>query len=110
MMERLGVSAKPLPVVEAVFKLQDRELVVKNPTVTLLDFQGQKILQVVGESLEERMPTPEAAEAGKPSIPEEDVSLVASQAGVSLEEAREALAETGGDLAQAILLLASKRR
>ena len=110
MMDRLGVSAKPLPEVsEAVFRLPGKELVVRNPMVTLLDFQGQKIFQVVGESVEERAPTVEAA-SEKPVIPEEDISLVASQAGGSLEEAKAAREETGGDLAQAILLLASKRR
>jgi len=39
------------------------------------------------------------------SISEEDVQLVASQAGVSLEEARKALKATKGDLARAILYL-----
>lgn len=110
MMDRLGVSAQPLPeVIEAVFRLPDKELVVRNPMVTLLDFQGQKIFQVVGESVEERTPAAEAPPR-KPAFSEEDVSLVALQAGVSLEEARAALEETGGDLAQAILLLASRRR
>jgi len=47
----------------------------------------------------------EKALEGKPTIPEEDVQLVAQQANVSLERARAALEETGGDLAQAILLL-----
>jgi len=109
-MDRLGVSAQPLAdVKEAVFRLADRELVVKNPLVTMLDFQGQKVFQVVGESVEERKPA-EKVEEAKPPIPEEDVSLVAAQAGVSLEEARAALEETGGDLAQAILLLASRKR
>ena len=44
----------------------------------------------------------------KVQIPEEDVILVAQQANVSLEEARAALEQTGGDLAQAILLLTQK--
>lgn len=74
----------------------------------MLNFQGQKIFQVVGESLEERAIM--RNEEAKPKIPEEDVALVAEQAGVSLEEARAALEETGGDLAQAILLLSSRRK
>jgi len=40
-------------------------------------------------------------------MPEEDVRLVADQTGKSLEEARKALEESGGDLAKAILLLQS---
>jgi nascent polypeptide-associated complex subunit alpha len=40
-------------------------------------------------------------------IPEEDVRLVADQTGKSMEEAKKALEETGGDLAKAILLIQS---
>jgi nascent polypeptide-associated complex subunit alpha len=41
------------------------------------------------------------------AIPEEDARLVADQTGKSLEEAKKALEECGGDLAKAILLLQS---
>jgi len=38
-------------------------------------------------------------------VAEEDVKLVADQTGKSMEEAKKALEESGGDLAKAILLL-----
>ena len=41
--------------------------------------------------------------------PDEDVALVAAQAGVDEDLAREALKEVKGDLAKAILLLKSRR-
>jgi nascent polypeptide-associated complex subunit alpha len=41
-------------------------------------------------------------------IPEEDVLLVAQQANVSMEKARTALERSGGDLAQAILMLQTR--
>jgi nascent polypeptide-associated complex subunit alpha len=44
----------------------------------------------------------------KPEIPEGDVELVARQTNVSLDEARRALEDSGGDLAEAILSI--KRR
>jgi nascent polypeptide-associated complex subunit alpha len=40
-------------------------------------------------------------------IPQEDVNLVAGQTGKSQDEARAALKETDGDLAEAILKLGS---
>ncbi len=43
------------------------------------------------------------------SIPEEDVQLVATQANVSPDQARAALEQTKGDLAQAILLLSQTK-
>ena len=41
------------------------------------------------------------------AVSEEDVQLVAGQTGKSVEEARNALIESEGDLAKAILLLQS---
>ena len=38
-------------------------------------------------------------------IPQEDIEMVANTAGVSAADAEEALRETGGDLAEAILKL-----
>jgi nascent polypeptide-associated complex subunit alpha len=67
---------------------------------------GEKVVQLVGgEVVEEK-----AVEEVPAYTPvEEDVLIVASQAGVSEEEARQALVEAGGDLAKAILSLRSRR-
>jgi len=43
-----------------------------------------------------------------PTIPEEDVQLVAEKAGVSEAEARKALEECGGEPAEAIIRLMSR--
>ena len=67
---------------------------------------GNYMVQALG-----RVEVVEAEEAGAaPEISEEDVRLVAEQAGVSLEEARKALEEAGGDIAAAILLLQERRK
>ncbi len=95
MMKQLGMEMEELAAREVVIKLEDREIVIENPSVSVVKAMGQKTYQITGE---EREVT---------SIPEEDVKLVAEQAGVSLEEAREALEKTGGDLAEAIVLLTS---
>jgi nascent polypeptide-associated complex subunit alpha len=70
--------------------------------VAILQVQGQKIFQVAGGKVSEKAP-----ERKVPTVPEEDVRLVADQTGKSIEEARKALEESGGDLAKAILLLQS---
>lgn len=98
--KRAGLSVEQVEGVESVIiKFRDKELIVKNPQVTSMKIGGQTIFQVVGE-VEERALTIEEV-----SVSEEDVQLVASQAGVSLEEARKALKATKGDLARAILYL-----
>jgi nascent polypeptide-associated complex subunit alpha len=50
-----------------------------------------------------------APKVAEVKISEDDVEFVASQAGVSREEARRALLESRGDIAEAILKLREKR-
>ena len=89
--------------VRAKFTTEDgKEIIVENPEVSVIDLRGIKIFQVAGGEVTEKTVEKKLA------IPEEDVQLVAQQANVSLEEARAALEETKGDLAQAILLLSQK--
>jgi len=79
---------------EVVIRLADREIVLSNAQVTLMELPGQRTYQVSGEEVER-----------KPEPSEEDVKLVMEQAGVGREEAVEALRECGGDLALAIMRL-----
>jgi len=104
MMQRMGLSMGAMPdVQEVVFKTSTKEIIIKNPEVAIMEMRGQKIFQVTGEKIVEK------AIEKKITIPEEDVQLVATQAKVSVEEARAALEQTKGDLAQAILLLSQTR-
>jgi len=104
MMQRMGMSMGAMPDVEQViFKTSTKEIIVENPEVAVMEMQGQKIFQVTGEKIVEK-----AVEKAV-KIPEEDVQLVATQANVSLEQARAALEQTKGDLAQAILLLSQTK-
>jgi nascent polypeptide-associated complex subunit alpha len=104
MMQRMGMSMGAMPDVEQViFKTSTKEIIVENPEVAVMEMQGQKIFQVMGERITEK-PVEKAVK-----IPEEDVQLVATQANVSLEQARAALEQTNGDLAQAILLLSQTK-
>ena len=104
MMQRMGMNMGAMPEVEqVVFKTSTKEIIVENPEVTVMEMQGQKIFQVMGERITEK-----ALEKAV-KIPEEDVQLVATQANVSPDRARAALEQTKGDLAQAILLLSQTK-
>jgi nascent polypeptide-associated complex subunit alpha len=85
----MGLSMSSIEVKEVILKTSSKEIVIENPEVA-----GGKISEKTIE--------------GKITIPEEDIQLVAQQANVSLEEARAALEQTKGDLAQAILLLSQR--
>lgn len=104
LMKRIGLSMGAMPdVVEVILKTATKEIIIENPEVAVMDMRGQKIFQIMGEKIVEKPIEKKVA------IPEEDVQLVAQQAGVSPEQARAALEQTEGDLAQAILLLSQTK-
>ncbi len=105
---RLGLKMEELPDVEEVtIKLKDKYLKILSPQVLVMNMAGQTIYQIIGESVEE-VTTP--ISEGELEISEEDVQLVAAQTGVSLEEARNALKATNGDIAAAIILIQERKR
>ncbi|MFQ5801105.1 MAG: nascent polypeptide-associated complex protein [Candidatus Hydrothermarchaeales archaeon] len=93
MMRQMGMEVKEVPAKEVVIRLESGEITIKNPSVNVIEMQGQKTYQITGE------------ESIKEGVQEEDVEVVASQAGVSKEAAREALEKADGDLAAAIMSL-----
>jgi nascent polypeptide-associated complex subunit alpha len=104
MMQRMGMSMDAVADVEqVVIRTSNKEISIEEPEVAVLEVQGQKIFQVTGGKITEK-----ATERKPLGIAEEDARLVADQTGKSLDEARRALEESGGDLAKAILLLQSK--
>ncbi|MGQ3411802.1 nascent polypeptide-associated complex protein [Natrinema versiforme] len=109
MMEQMGIDVEDIDAEEVIIRTDEFDLVFDDAEVTKMDARGQETYQVIG--------SPEEVEAGSaggsaggadagsdagPSIPDDDVELVATRAGVSEDEAREALEDNDGDLAAAI--------
>jgi nascent polypeptide-associated complex subunit alpha len=109
MMQRMGMNMDSVPDVEQVIiRTAGKDIVIDEPEVAILQVQGQKMYQVIGGQVSEQVPSVRGASApAKPTFSEEDVQLVADQTGKSLDKARDALLESSGDLAKAILLLQS---
>ncbi|MFX0115870.1 MAG: NAC domain-containing protein [Candidatus Hodarchaeota archaeon] len=93
-------------------------LVIDSPQVFQMRVEGQSMFQIVGDAAE--VPVEELAmlpgrgeeeeEVPKPpliELREEDIQLVAAQAGVSLDEAKSALEQNDGEPAKAIMALRS---
>ena len=100
MMRRLGINVKNIDNVEKVIIQTDtKEYIFENAEVTLMEAQGQKTYQIVGEP---RVKNKEE-ETSK-----EDIKLIMDQTGKSEEEAKNALKESNGDIAQAILKLSEQ--
>jgi nascent polypeptide-associated complex subunit alpha len=111
MMEQMGIDVTEIDAEEVVIRTGDEELVFDGPQVTRMDAQGQETYQIVGEpetrdsAESEAAGAVESAESDASGIREDDVEIVAQRAGVSTDEAREALEATDGDLAAAITRL-----
>ncbi|GIU70623.1 MAG: nascent polypeptide-associated complex protein [Candidatus Nitrosocaldaceae archaeon] len=99
MFDKMGLNMNQLDdVEEVIIKTASKDIIIKKPTVAEIQAQDSTIYQVVAEDIEE-------IEKKVKKFNEEDVMLVAQQAGVSKEEAEKALEEAEGDLARAILML-----
>ena len=97
MMRRLGIQVKEIENVKKVIIQTDtKEYIFDEADVTMMDAQGQKTYQITGKP---RIVSKEEA------IPKEDIDLVVEQTGKSIEEAKKALKETKGDIAEAIMKL-----
>jgi nascent polypeptide-associated complex subunit alpha len=103
MMKQTGISVEEInDVEEVVIKTADAELVFEDATVTVMDVQGLKTYQITGTPV--KRPKPESGLEPEPevSISPEDLEIVMEKAGCSEAEAKAALNETKGDLAEAI--------
>lgn len=97
MMKRLGINIKEIEnVKKVIIQTETTEYIINNPEVTIMDAQGQKTYQVTGNAQIKQL---------EEQIPQQDIDLVAEQTGKSKEEAKKALKETKGDIAEAILKL-----
>ncbi|HMK54094.1 MAG TPA: nascent polypeptide-associated complex protein [Methanobacteriaceae archaeon] len=100
-MKQMGMNMKDLKGVnEVIIRLKDKELVINNPKVSIMNFMGQDTYQITGKVKESKVET-------ELIIPDDDVEMVAAQTNKTPEDARKALEETGGDLAEAIMKLSS---
>jgi len=95
MMKKMGISQVNLPVRKVILEMADGNLVIENPDVMKIKMQGQESYQITGEAIEE------ATE----SFSEEDIKLVVEKSGKSEDEARKALENSDGDIAEAIVEL-----
>jgi len=103
LMGKMGLKIEEVGGVnEVIFRMATgAELVIQSPQVTRMKTGNTDVFQVVGAPIQRTS----ERHGGEAELSPEDVKLVADQVGVSLDEARNALIESKGDLAQAILNL-----
>jgi nascent polypeptide-associated complex subunit alpha len=95
----MGLEMKDMgEIEEVVIRTETKELYLIKPQVVEMKGKDSTIFQVVATDIEER-------QKEVPSLREEDVVLVMQQASVSKDRAVQALTDSKGDLAQAIINL-----
>ena len=90
MMRQMGIKNEEVEATRVVIEGPETRIIIESPSVQKITMQGQTSWQISGEAHEET------------STREDDVKLVAEQAGVSEGEARVALEKHQGDLAEAL--------
>lgn len=99
-MKRLGIRQEEIDAQEVIIKTSDRSILIKNPHVSKVNMMGQETFQVSGEITE--------IDNSAADISEDDIATVMEQTGCAREEALEALEQSNGNLAEAILKLQNK--
>ena len=120
-MQQQGIEMDQINATRVIIEGPEKNLIIEQPEVVLMKQMGQEIYQVIGEANEyepneisiERTESEEGGEESedlevKPTITENDIMLVATQANVQKTEAEAVLNECGGDIAKAILLLKNR--
>ncbi len=101
-LKRMGIELRELEDVKRVeIILSSKKIVIDSPQVLQMFARGTNIFQITGGSLHEES----LEEEVEIKINDEDIEFIVSQTGVSKEEARKALIETKGDIAEALLKL-----
>ncbi len=93
-MKQIGMSQEEISASRVTIEKSDNnKIIIENPSVVKLKIQGQESFQISGDVKEEQI------------ISEEDIKTIVEKTNASKEEARKALENAGGDLAETILKL-----
>jgi len=95
MMKKMGISQIPLDAKRVIIELEDKNIVIEEPSVIKINMQGQESFQITGESKEE----------SRELFTEDDIKMVVKKTGKSREEAVNSLKQNNGDIALAIVKL-----
>lgn len=96
MMKQMGVNMEEIDAEEVIIRTHDEDMIFKNPSVSKIVAKGTETFQITGEY--------ETVQR-EVEVSEDDVQLVVEQTNASEEDARKALKEAKGDIAEATMKL-----
>ena len=94
-MKQMGIAQEEIDAKRVIIECEDKNIIIENPSVIKIKMQGQETFQISGEINEE----------GENTSSEEDIKTIIEKTGCSEGEAKQALEDNNGDLAEAILSL-----
>ncbi len=97
MMKQMGIATENIDATEVLIRTAEKEILISEPQVSKIKMGGQETFQIIGN----------VSERALEKFSAEDVKTVSEQTGVFESEAKKALEETSGDLAEAIMKLKS---
>ena len=95
-MKRMGIKQIDVDATEVIIKTPEKEIIISEPSVQKVNMMGNWTYQISGEETEKPRDS-------TPDINEEDIKTVMKQTNCTEEEAKKAIEESKGDLAEAIL-------
>ena len=91
---QMGMKMETIDAEEVIIKTKDKDIIISNPQVSKVNMMGQETFQITGS----------VSEKSKQEFSQEDIKIIIEKTGVSEEEAKNALKETGS-VAEAIIKL-----
>ena len=99
-MKRMGIKQEEIEAHMVIIKTAGKDLVIRDPHITKMNMMGQESLQIAGDI--------EEVDTSKAEINDDDIATVMEQANCSKDDAINALQESSGNIAEAIMKIQSK--
>lgn len=94
MMKQMGIAQEEIDAKRVIIECEDKNIIIENPSVIKIKMQEQTSFQISGDVGEEEN-----------NSSEEDIKTIIEKTGCSEKQAKKALEDNKGDLAEAILSL-----
>jgi len=92
-MKQMGISHVPMDAKRVIIEMEDENIVIDEPSVTKVKMQGNETFQISGESRTE----------SRQKFTDGDVEIVMQKTNKPEDEAKRALENANGDIAEAIM-------
>jgi len=110
MMRKMGIQQEDIEAEQVIIVCHDKKIIIDNPSIQKVNMMGKYSYQISGDESEEPRDSDESEESDEPvEVTEEDIKTVMDQTGGTEEEALQALGDTNGNIAEAIILLTAEK-